>query len=110
MGILSGLYKKTVWTDNKTTVNAEKLNNIEKGISNLYDSALTTADIKGENGIEVETTESGKVVVKMRTQLAIITEELEEYDEDTIYFLISENGIIQKIIIKGVASNYGLGL
>lgn len=110
MGVLGGLYKKTAWADNKTTVNAEKLNNIENGISNLYDSAITTADVKGEAGIEVETTESGKVVVKMKTQIAIITEELEEYDNDTIYFLLSENGIIQKIIIRGVASNYGLGI
>lgn len=110
MGILSGNYKKTVWINNKTTVDADKLNNVERGISNLYDSAITSADIKGENGIDVETTETGKVVIKMHTQIAIITEELEEYDRNTIYFLLSENGIIQKIIINGIASNYGLGL
>ena len=110
MGILSGLYKRTTWTDNKTTVNAERLNNIEKGISNLYDSAITSADIKEGEGVKVETTEEGKVVVKLERPIAIITEELVMYDEDTIYFLLSENGIIQKIIINGVASNYGLGL
>lgn len=110
MGILKGLYKKTAWADNKTTVNAEKLNNIENGISNLYDSAITAADIKGEDGVNVEVDNSGKVVVKLNTQIAIITEELEEYDDNIVYFLLSQNGIIQKIIINGVASNYGLGL
>ena len=110
MGILSGLYKKTTWTDNKTTVSAEKLNNIENGIYNLYNSAITSVDIKGEDGVNVEVTDAGKVVVKLNTQIAIINEELEEYDSNTIYFLLSQNGIIQKIIINGVASNYGLGL
>ncbi len=110
MGALSGLYKKTVWENNKTTVDADKLNNIERGISNLYDSSLITSDIKAGDGIDVETTEAGKVVIKVKTQIAIITEELEEYDPDTIYFLLTENGIIQKIIINGIASNYGLGL
>ena len=110
MGILSGLYKRTIWTDNKTTVSADKLNNIERGISNLYDTAISSADIKGKDGVEVETTEEGKVVVKLKTQIAIISEELEEYDPNTIYFLLSANGIIQKIIINGIASNYGLGL
>lgn len=110
MGILSGLYKKTTWTDNKTTVSAEKLNNIENGISNLYNSAITSVDIKGEDGVNVEVTDDGKVVVKLNTQIAIINEELEEYDSNIVYFLLSQNGIIQKIIINGVASNYGLGL
>lgn len=110
MGILSGLYKKTAWADNKTTVSAEKLNNIENGISNLYDSAITASDIKGEDGVKVEVNDTGKVVIKLNTQIAIINEELEEYDENTIYFLLSQNGIIQKIIINGIASNYGLGL
>ncbi len=110
MGILSGLYKKTAWADNKTTVNAEKLNNIENGLSNLYDSAITASDIKGEDGVKVDVDNAGKVVVKLNTKIAIINEELDEYDNDTIYFLLSQNGIIQKIIINGVASNYGLGL
>ena len=109
MGILSGLYNRTFWIDNKTKVNAEKLNNIERGISNLYDSSLTSSDIIGGENVDIETTDTGKVKISFKATVMIITEEQETYDRDVIYFLLSQNGIIQKIIINGVASVYGMG-
>lgn len=109
MGILKNAYEKTIWTDNKTRVTADRLNNIENGISRLHESALTAADIEGGDSVEIETTDSGKVKILMRATVAIITEEQSSYDPDVIYFLLSENGIIKKIIINGISSNYVVG-
>ena len=109
MGLLKNLYNRTIWEDNKTKVNADRLNNIEKGISKLYDSSLTSADFEDSDSVEIRTTDEGKVKIMMKTSVAIITEEQESYDPNIIYFLLSANGIIEKIIINGISSNYGLG-
>lgn len=109
MGLLRNLYKKTSWINNKTSVDAEKLNNIENGIERLYDSCICASDFEAGDGVKIETTDSGKVKVSIKREIAIITEELEDYDPEVVYFLVSSNNVIQKIIINGVASNYGLG-
>jgi aspartate 1-decarboxylase len=109
MSVLKDKYERTVWEDNKTRVTADRLNNIERGISRLHDAALTSADIEGSDSVEVKTTDTGKVKILMKATVAIITEEQSSYDPDVIYFLLSENGIIRKIIINGVSSNYVVG-
>lgn len=52
-------YNKTRWVDNKTPVNAENLNNIENGISNLYSNAISPSELIGGDGIRVSSLEDG---------------------------------------------------
>ena len=52
-------YNKTSWVDNKTQINAEKLNNIENGISNLYENTLSVSEFLEGPGIEIGHSESG---------------------------------------------------
>ena len=110
MSTLKDLYTRTPWVDGSTPVSADNLNNIECGIERLYESSLTSADIVGADGVIVETTDDGKVKLRMKASVVIITEELEEYEPNVIYFLLSESGTIRKIIINGISSNYGVGL
>ena len=108
MGLLKNLYTRTHWTDNKTMVNAERLNNIERGISGLYGAALTASDFEASRGVELETTDSGKVKISTTMTVEIITELQESYDPKIIYFYVNSNGILKKIIINGIVSNYGV--
>ena len=47
-------YRKTVWVDGKTKLDAAKLNNIEQGVENLFENALTVSEIHGRDGIRVD--------------------------------------------------------
>lgn len=47
-------YTKTLWIDGKTKLDAAKLNNIESGVENLFENALTVSEIYGEDGIKVD--------------------------------------------------------
>ena len=110
MGLLKNLYTRTHWVDNKTMVNAERLNNIERGISGLYGSALTASDFEAGRGVNVETTDSGKVKISTTMTVEIITELQDSYDPNIIYFYVNNNGVLKKIIINGIASSYGVEL
>lgn len=110
MSLLKNRYTRTSWVDGKTMINAERLNNIERGVSTLFNASLAAPDIQEGKGMKIETTDDGKVKISTKMTVEVIFEELEEYDPDIIYFLLSENGIIQKIIVKGVATTYGMGL
>lgn len=48
---MNGGYKKTKWVDGVTPVNAANLNHIEKGISDLYSSALGVSNVQAGDGI-----------------------------------------------------------
>ncbi len=108
MGFLKNLYNRTVWSDNKTLVNAERMNNIERGITGLYNSALCASDFKGEKGVGIKTTDEGNMKVSLKTPVEVIKEELSEYNPDTVYFLVDDNWRIRKIIIHGVSNNYDM--
>ena len=47
-------YQKTVWVDGRTKLDAGKLNNIERGLENLFENALTVSEIYGGDGIRVD--------------------------------------------------------
>lgn len=108
MSLLKNRYSRTSWVDGKTMINAERLNNIERGVSTLFNASLTSSDFEEGKGMKVETTDDGKVKLSTKMTVEVIFEELSEYDPDIIYFLVSGNGIIKKIIVKGVSSNYGM--
>lgn len=55
-------YNRTDWADNKTPVNAKNLNNIEKGIRDLYSDALDSSEIIAGNGISINNTNDGLVI------------------------------------------------
>lgn len=108
MGFLKNLYNRTIWSDNKTQVNAERLNNIERGITGLYNSALCASDFKGENGVNIETTDSGNMKISLNMSVEVIKEELSAYKNDVVYLLVNDNWKILKIIVHGVANDYGM--
>jgi len=110
MSLLKNRYTRTSWVDGKTMINAERLNNIERGVSTLFSASLAAPDIMEGKGMKVETTDDGKVKISTKMTVEVIFEEQSEYDPDIIYFLVSGNGIIKKIIIKGIATPYGMGL
>lgn len=65
-------YNRTNWINNKTPINADNLNNLEQGISDLYDAIFPVGQIviKGDNedysnwlGFTWERTALGKVLV-----------------------------------------------
>lgn len=47
-------YNRTLWIDCKTKLDAAKLNNIEEGIENLFENALTASEIYGGDGIQID--------------------------------------------------------
>ena len=108
MGLLKNLYTRTNWVDNKTLVNAERLNNLERGVAGLYNASLCASDFIEGQGVKIETTDEGKVKISALMPVEIIQEEQEEYDPGKLYFFIGLSGKIEKIIIGGVS--YGLGL
>lgn len=110
MGLLKNLYTRTNWVDNKTLVNAERLNNLERGVAGLYNASLCASDFEEGQGVKIETTDSGKVKISTMMAVEIIQEELEVYDPKVIYFLIDSEGALKKIIINGVGSSYGVEL
>lgn len=110
MGLLKNLYTRTNWVDNKTLVNAERLNNIERGISGLYNASLCASDFEPAEGIEIETTDAGKVKISASPAVKVITAEEETYDPGVIYFLLDSAGHVKKIIINGIETSLGNGL
>lgn len=112
-------YKKTQWVDGKTPIDAEKLNNIENAISNLFSQTLSASDIKGDNSTVKVTTddEDGDMKVKISILPLFKTVSVEELettilDNDKLYFITQideesgENKIV-KIILGG--NEYVLG-
>ena len=98
---MKSTYTKTAWVDNKTPINAQRLNNIENGISTLFTNALSASDIIGD-GIKVETTEDGLMISGLL--LSMIEERPEsstsegtqgEYyldrEENALYFCLFNN-------------------
>ena len=108
MGLLKNLYTRTNWVDNKTLVNAERLNNLERGVAGLYNASLCASDFEAGDGVKIETTDSGKVKISALMSVEIIQEEQSEYTEGVLYFLVGESGKIEKLILNG--QSYGLGL
>lgn len=56
-------YSKTVWIDGKTKLDSTKLNNIENGVEDLFENALTASEIHGINGIQVDVTTNKEILV-----------------------------------------------
>lgn len=54
-------YKKTIWVEGKTPISADRLNNIENGIEDLYNSSISFSDILSGEGIKASITEDGKI-------------------------------------------------
>ena len=104
-------YTKTTWIDNKTCVDAKKLNKIESALEDLYESSLSKDQIVGEKGITVRTDTSGNKVIgitetpKSETLDGIeycIGEPLEP-KENVLYFILGQNGdALEKIMLNGV--------
>ena len=99
---MKSTYTKTSWVDNKTPINAQRLNNIENGISTLFANALSSSDIIGGDGIEVDTTEDGLRIsglllssVEVRPESSTSEGRQGEYyidhENNVLYFCLSNN-------------------
>ena len=96
-------YNKTQWVDNSTPVNAENLNNIENGISNLYSNAIGLSELIEGDGIEIKNTNSGVSfglsfrMVDTKPESSSSNGNVGDYylDEQFLYFCISPNNWIK---------------
>lgn len=71
-------YEKTVWVDGKTKLDAAKLNNIEEGIENLFESSLTVSDFKASDGLKVDITENREILIHTEEGYYLTSEETKE--------------------------------
>jgi len=104
-------YEKTVWVDNQTNICAARLNNLESGLEEATELALSASDIIAGPGISLVVNSEGKLVISVSSEykkIDIITEERSSYAQDVIYYLLDDSGKLKKIIINGVSSNYGM--
>lgn len=91
---MRSLYNKTNWVDNKTPVNAENLNNIENGISNLYANSISLSEILGGSGINVSPEGSN---VNISLNFRLIDNAPETPDSDGLsgdFYIDTENGYL----------------
>lgn len=95
---MNGGYKKTKWVDGVTPVNAANLNHIEKGISDLYSSALGVSNVQAGDGIEISN-EDCKLVFSVKNDIIrsfsvkgieVITEVPKDFEENVIYFIVPD--------------------
>ena len=110
---MKNLYIRTNWTDNKTPVNAANLNNIEKGISDLYSSAISPSEIVAGDGIEIGTTSEKELEISVDESVvrsASVTKvewrtegDVASYEDGAVYFVLSpETGKLSKIVVNNV--------
>ncbi len=59
-------YTKTNWVNNKTQIDAEKLNNIETGIEGLYTDALSLSNFIEGSSISIGAVDGGDVKISLR--------------------------------------------
>lgn len=88
------IYSKTQWEDNKTPINADRLNNIERGIENLYNNAIGASELIEGPGIDIANTDFG---FRFMLNLKLV----DEMPESSIsagnpgdYYIDSEGGYI----------------
>ena len=105
-------YKVTKWVDNKTPINAQNLNNIESGLKNLYENALSADDLVPGDGVTIEETYDGKQEIALDpgvmfsqtcTGIEWVQEIPEAFDKDKIYFILNPlTKELEKIVINGI--------
>lgn len=92
---MKSTYTKTNWVDNKTPIDAKKLNNIENGISTLFTNALSASDIIPGDGIEINTVEDGiKIDGLLLSRINECPVEETSEGKQGEYFLDEENNIL----------------
>lgn len=58
-------YTKTNWIDGCTKLDANKLNNIENGIENLFENSLSASEIYGRDGIKVDIIKDKDILIHL---------------------------------------------
>lgn len=111
---MKNIYIKTTWIDNKTLINAEKLNKIENAISDLYQSSLSPGEFVEGNGIRLRITEDKKFEISTSDVVSSFScagiEVIQEIDlnmeylqENIMYYILSSEGkLIKQIFNKKV--------
>ena len=99
-------YTKTEWVDGKTVVDAKRLNNIERGVSELYDNAIALSDLEEGDGIEID---NGRISVSedvIRSQsisgIEFSVGVPEEVDPKKLYLILKADRTLEKIILGGI--------
>ena len=93
-------YNKTEWKNGETRVNAKNMNNIEDGISELYENALTPEDIESGKGIRIEK-EGKSTSISLKIEVLEDTGEEVEYDENTLYVLVDSENKFRGLVVDG---------
>ena len=93
-------YSKTEWKNGETRVNAKNMNNIEDGISELYENALTPEDIESGKGIRIEK-EGKSTSISLKIEVLEDTGEEVEYDENTLYVLVDSENKFRGLVVDG---------
>ena len=93
-------YTKTEWKNGETRINAKNMNNIESGISDLYDNAISSDELEQGLGINIEKEDS----LKFGLNIQVINENETTgitYDPNTIYILVNIDEKFNGIVING---------
>lgn len=108
---MRNIYIKTTWIDNKTPINAEKLNKIENAISDLYQNSLSPGEFVEGNGIRLRITEDKKFEISTIDVISssscagieVIQEvdlDMEYLQENIMYYVLSSEGKLIKQIFN----------
>lgn len=115
---MKSVYLKTNWIDNKTPVNAANLNNIEKGVDLLFRSSISPSELLEGDGITLEQGEDGttfsvdETIARSKTESGFVLRtkslagveytvgELASYEPEKVYFVLSEEYKLTKIVIN----------
>ena len=93
-------YTKTEWKNGETRVNAKNMNNIEEGISELYEYALTSENINSGDGICIEKGD-GSMNISLKIEVLEDTGERLEYDKTTLYVLVDSENKFKGLVVGG---------
>lgn len=105
-------YMRTNWVDNKTPVNAANLNNIERGLVNLFANAISPAELKEGDGINITATKNGELEISTHNTIRssscagieFIYAEMNpmEYTRNVLYLYIEpSSNKLRKLILNG---------
>ena len=99
-------YNKTNWIDGVTPVKASTMNNIENALEELYLETLFPSQIKTGSGLRSDITKDGNIQISFESPVIqsktvegveIITTDIENKRDNVLYYLLGEEGKIDKI-------------
>lgn len=97
-------YNRIIFKDNETPLNAITMNHLEIAIHKLANHSLFPSDLIGGEGIDISSTEEGKVRIEQKNKgvfslninrLDVVYELPEDATMGELYLLLSEDNVFQ---------------